>query len=644
MIDESLFGYLLRICTLNSYSNISWLFELAGISAIKGTQIVSSVLFSEADLTQLADITKSDVEKLKVKTHPALGPNYFNFFGHPVNRMAIHSLYPKVCPSCIADKGYHNLFWDFALTTCCPVHNCLLINRCPACHKRLSWLRSDISFCKCGFDLRNTQSEAVPLEEIWFSKLIFNKLVSENYKISLSNGPIDHLSLGDLFTLIAIFNRNFEKGGHVNDNIFYKIKNFNIAEAHMRIINIIDLFRNWPINFYEFLNKTNFKPTSNSGLHGIVRKFGIFYDLIISDELSMFPFIEDEFNRYITNNFSDGLILRRRYRNFVSNPPKHISRAESASLLGLTEKHIDWLLNKGYISGIKVKVKSRSLIQIDKSSVDKYKNEIQANSFANSKDSPMSLREICDYLSIGFLKVVALKKAGYISPNKLEERDCFQNRKTYSKKMVDDLLKKIDDKIQFPVTPCRQIESLNFSETFHRLKFLGYKIGNMIAAILQGDLKPIGKTKKIGFDAYMFSKAEVADYQQRQLTNKSGTNIPLKEYAKSLHVTVDELRFLAGRGILKSHNSGIWHIGEVLTPEAISDFESKYIFLSRIAESHKSNSFFLLKFLDKFGIMPISGPKVDNGLNYLFLRKDLDGVDFARAPRKCRSRKKKHVK
>jgi hypothetical protein len=169
---------------------------------------------------------------------------------------------------------------------------------------------------------------------------------------------------------------------------------------------------------------------------------------------------------------------------------------------------------------------------------------------------------------------------------------------------------------------------------------LGYKIGDMIAAILNGDLKPIAKTEKTGFNAYKFSKAEVTDYQQRQLAKKNGSNIPLKEYAKTLHVSVDELRFLANKGILKSHNSGIWHIGEVLTPEAIADFESKYILLSRVAESHKSNSLFLLKFLEKLGVNPISGPKVDNGLNYLFYRKDLDGVDFARVPWKYTTKRK----
>ena len=43
--------------------------------------------------------------------------------------------------------------WDLGLVTTCAVHHCLLVNRCPACERRLAWQRPAVHKCRCGFYL-----------------------------------------------------------------------------------------------------------------------------------------------------------------------------------------------------------------------------------------------------------------------------------------------------------------------------------------------------------------------------------------------------------------------------------------------------------------------------------------------------------
>jgi hypothetical protein len=328
-----------------------------------------------------------------------------------------------------------------------------------------------------------------------------------------------------------------------------------------------------------------------------------------------------------------------------------MSQAEAALNLGTTDKRIGMLLNNGHINGKKIKVKSRHLIMIERTSVQKFKETeeylhlfkanralrrkqrgIRPDEIKTPSDTKfLSLRQMGKLLSIGIEKAVALKNAGYIFPVEGQTN-------AYVKAQADELLKKIDSKVE--TFDKNNEEMIDFFETSHKLKFLGHKIGDVIAAILNGDLVPIQKNQQLGLKAYQFRKSQVMAYKKSQLESKSTCNITVEKYASTIPVIVDSLRFLAKKGFLKSYYSGIWHIGEVLSPEAIVDFESKYIFLSKIAKQHKTTSIFLLQYLEKIGINPISGPKIDNGVTYLFLRKDVSGIDFSRVQRKTKRRSK----
>jgi hypothetical protein len=454
-----------------------------------------------------------------------------------------------------------------------------------------------------------------------------------------NNNPALELSLGDLFILISYFSRNIETSEYAKNNPLYKLEDFNIRKAHNRIISAKKIFDNWPINFFYFLDNTKFKSNNRKNFHGLWRKFGSFYDTMNRYVLK-FPFIKENFDIYIREKFSDGLIYRWKSRNFTQDSLKYMSQAEAALYLGIGERRIDMLLNDGHIIGKKIKVKSRHLIMIERASVKDFKETkvyldlIRLRSKKceiHSDQNFISLRQIGKHLSIGLQKAVSLKNAGYISP--LEG-----HTNAYIKEQAEELLKKIDAKVK--TFKNNNEEMLGFFETSYQLAFLGYKIGDVITAILSGDLVPNLKTQQIGLRAYQFRKSQVIAYKNNQLGRKVIGNISVKKYAKTIPVTVDSLRFIVKKGFLKGYYSGIRQVGEVLTPEAIVHFESKYVFLSKIAKHNCTSNIFLLQYLEKIGINPISGPKIDNGITYLFLREEVNGINLSQVQRKAKRRGK----
>ena len=59
-----------------------------------------------------------------------------------------------VCPYCLNESKYIRLSWHISLVLFCEKHNIHLLQFCPNCKVRLSYINNqDISLCPCGYDL-----------------------------------------------------------------------------------------------------------------------------------------------------------------------------------------------------------------------------------------------------------------------------------------------------------------------------------------------------------------------------------------------------------------------------------------------------------------------------------------------------------
>jgi len=68
-----------------------------------------------------------------------------------------------LCPACLAKDQvpYERLLWSFRPVPVCVDHKCILIRRCPACRRPLRSDRQDVSHCRCGHKLGDTQPVVV---------------------------------------------------------------------------------------------------------------------------------------------------------------------------------------------------------------------------------------------------------------------------------------------------------------------------------------------------------------------------------------------------------------------------------------------------------------------------------------------------
>jgi endonuclease III-like uncharacterized protein len=64
-----------------------------------------------------------------------------------------------------------------------------------------------------------------------------------------------------------------------------------------------------------------------------------------------------------------------------------------------------------------------------------------------------------------------------------------------------------------------------------------------------------------------------------------------------------------------------------VSPEELARFKAKYILPSEIAELFQTNVTNIAERIKHLGIKPISGPTIDNGLVYVFERKDIISIN-----------------
>jgi hypothetical protein len=139
-------------------SSFNWILQLAGLPLNRTIR-----LSAQPDRpSRLSQLLKLSDEQLKIMTSlpPQLAkimePFPYNFYHNAID----------LCPNCLLEAPYCRQLWDWNRACVCGLHRCLLISSCAGCQKNLSWVRAEVTRCRCGFDFRNQKSEPASLEQL----------------------------------------------------------------------------------------------------------------------------------------------------------------------------------------------------------------------------------------------------------------------------------------------------------------------------------------------------------------------------------------------------------------------------------------------------------------------------------------------
>ena len=147
---ESLWGYFLQLTEKNGLPSPGRIAKQAGYTAF-------GVRSARLSASSLAEITGHRQKLRKIQYYGA-PRGYSKILGQrvPCNELLWGA--SRVCPFCIDEKGIVEAHFDLELMVACPVHRCVLLDRCWNCKQVLKWYRPGMLICVCGADLRKHQN------------------------------------------------------------------------------------------------------------------------------------------------------------------------------------------------------------------------------------------------------------------------------------------------------------------------------------------------------------------------------------------------------------------------------------------------------------------------------------------------------
>ena len=363
--DEGFISYLLRLTEANGYDTPSWILSLSGIDYMELQWKFTFVFSCLEGFKKFAKLTGNALSDLIGLLYlPAPSPKNmtydgnYNFYGAFFNRSIIRPHCPKVCVKCLNESGYCRRIWDCSLVTVCPIHECLLLDTCPKCKRRLKAIRNRLSVCVCGCDWSELQPDLRHEHEIAVSRRIYQLcgLLPLDHHSKERLNPLQSLALQD-FVVVLTFIAGLEcemswATGKPSKSI--KLRN---EDLHTHITKAYQVFENWPHNFHQFLDeksKGNVRLNPRDGKldTALKQEFGSLFKRLYRDlQEPQFNFLRDAFAKYLNNRLKAQYEDGDRVSSLpASDDAEYISVTEARRLLKLSHDSILDLVKTGEIA------------------------------------------------------------------------------------------------------------------------------------------------------------------------------------------------------------------------------------------------------------------------------------------------------
>jgi hypothetical protein len=395
------------------------------------------------------------------------------------------------------------------------------------------------------------------------------------------------------------------------------------SELHSLLSNALSVFKEWPKQYFSFLDWKRTQAKGTRPTSGVRNEFGQYkFALYRSLASTDFDFFRKAYEQYLSSHWDGGYINNNNSRLSKSalEDKKYASRNEAKKMLGVSAESIEKLLNKGILKAVVHCLEKSRLILIEMASIQEFKVKFGQSIF---------LPRAAELLQITLKRTLELVRAGLLNPLRGPVIDGRSDLK-FSCFEIEDLVNKVKSKVpQNSSTKTRG--TLKLVRALKKISFIGISTDIFIRDILEGKINPCGKGKDAGLACLLFTDQELSSYMGNKLRNQVGDHaLNLKEAAKIIGAPEHVVGFFVKQGIIPASTYVIGgHVCTFIYKQSIDFFESSYILTSRLAQRLQTDSSYLAKILMAQGLQPISGKNIDGGLRYVFKRSEVECLDLA---------------
>ena len=523
------------------------------------------------------------------------------------------------CPSCLREGQYHRLIWQFWCLPVCSIHNCVLLDSCNQCGKRLTIKDVALGMCDaCDYRLAESVTKNINNDsEIFTNTYLSNLLVSTGKNLSQKD---DELKLPKnllFYFYYGLFNCLGEKSSKILKK-FNVIKNINHEKKSPDVIMeinrvIVNALSNWPDGFHQMLDihRSSFEQQKSKVGNGTL----YFKWIEKAWNLSEYEPIQKVYDEYLGHSrrklysgISKSIRFQRRPQMLLNF--EYVSSSFAAEYLNTTVDVLKRRVDSGLL-GSKIDSDTDESLWLRLEEVVAMKDK-----WKNSKTP----REASIILDISSGLVVDLAKKGLLVA---ERGASVDGNSTWliSDSSINEFGKKLFITSLWLDTYLERKEILDFNRTVQTLAVLGTNAVSLIEDIFNKRITAHRTTQdwNCTLSDIQFTLASIDEYKKKFLCEKAW--IKQDEIAKQMGVKYTVVAVWIDRGLLKP----VTTIGsaQYFEKKDVADFVSEHVFTDQAAKMLETGHLTVQKWARLGRLKPVSGRNVDGCHDYLFKKSDL---------------------
>ncbi len=284
----------------------------------------------------------------------------------------------RICPRCLHQDStpYARMIWSFRPLSICTQHATLLIACCPACGRR-SRLNLN-SRCRCGQDLREVETVAIPSKAVKLSQQVEKWL-------STQESPLTEMSTAACFWWMERIAKAATKTPTWMRRVAHDLElDFDVSNESLAWLAAAQTLMNWPEQLEEFLEEFQRVPKYGQTSTGIGRSFGLLLRHASQLEQEGFSPPADALRNFLLRRYTLGsltkkICLFKSANSEVLTTRTWMTQTKAAKFLRLRHGAIAQLIGQGVLVGEihQAGQCGRSIGLVSRDSVDQLKLELQ---------------------------------------------------------------------------------------------------------------------------------------------------------------------------------------------------------------------------------------------------------------------------
>jgi hypothetical protein len=489
-----------------------------------------------------------------------------------------------------------------------------------------------VAVCSCKYDWREYSPPVVASSELNVTRQIHllchitsGKNVTQADSLNKPN-PLYGVNLQGLTAALLFVARQFartayRKGMRLIDTTG---KNFawsnHNSETQALFCKAWAVFNCWPNNYFDFLEWRRKHLPSRRFRAGLDRDFAEYKSALYYGLASeQFNFMREGFEEYLVTKWDGGYVgSMRRLSPSLRMRSTFVPRTEAKEFLRIKVEGVDQLIALGRLKAIVRNNGRCRRILIERASLNIVKQELEQSLY---------LKQAAARLGISGSRVRELSKCNLLRPYEGIGID-GRSGQTFNSKDIQYLLDSVRRRL-IKGSRVAASDNISFLNALRKLRRVNVDIGQFIQLILDDVLSPIRLNSKSGLDSLVFSKSGIKGYITELERIRLGETLSVPEVAQRLGIGITSVRFLISKAIIQIHRQAVkGHYDLRISESALELFHATYVLPAKLAMQFNTTSSRLTNLLISNGLMPISGPKIDEGKQYVFLKTELEQVDL----------------